>query len=518
MALAAFFLVGTEDHNPEVRRAAWVYLVAAHVGTLCLFALFGLLRYVNGSFNLWLTPPGEIPTWLANTIFVVGVIGFGLKAGIMPLHVWLPGAHANAPSHVSAILSGVLLKTGIYGIIRIAAIASHPPMWWGMTLLAIGSVSGILGIAFAMAQHDFKRLLAYSSIENIGIITIGIGLALLGRSSGHADWIVLGLGGALLHTLNHSLFKPLLFMGAGNILHAVQTRQADLLGGLGKTMPRTFILVLIGALSICGLPPFNGFVSEFLIDVGLIRIAASNTGNAWASAALAAPALAMIGALAVATFVKLIGTVFLGTSRTDATAHAHDPHSFMLAPMLFLAIGCVLIGLAPVILAGALQRAVAEWDATASSSLVSISTFMPLSTFLFLGLLAIAVGFAGAKAIQWFRLRRPSATAGTWDCGFTRPTARIQYSGSSFGQMLTDLFGWVLLPRKSILALRTLFPDRTLFRSEIPDTVLDRGVLPSLGVIERVLSWARPIQRGPVQVYLLYVLAALMSLLLLASW
>ncbi|HVT88679.1 MAG TPA: proton-conducting transporter membrane subunit [Tepidisphaeraceae bacterium] len=518
MALAAFFLVATEDWNIEVRRAAWVFLVAAHVGTLCLFALFGLLRYVNGSFDLWASTSGEIPAWLANTIFVVGMIGFGLKAGIMPLHVWLPGAHANAPSHVSAILSGVLLKAGVYGMIRVAACMPHPPMWWGMTLLVIGSISGILGIAFAVAQHDFKRLLAYSSVENIGIITIGIGLALLGRSAGHSDWIVLGLGGALLHLLNHSLFKPLLFMGAGSVLHAVHTRQSDLLGGLAKFMPRTFALIVIGAMSICGLPPFNGFVSEFLIYIGLFHVSASNAGNAWISAALAAPALAMIGALAVAAFVKLIGGIFCGTPRTETASHAHDPHMLMLVPMVFLAVCCVLIGLLPMTMAGLLQRAIAAWEMSPSSATISIGEFVPLYGFLVVGLLLAVLGFAGAMAIQRLRLRQPSTSAGTWDCGYLRPTSRIQYTGSSLSEMLTKLFGWVLFPKKSIVVLRALFPNQAAFSSETPDTVLDRGVLPPLRAIERAISWIRPIQGGPVQVYLLYVLAALLTLLVFASW
>jgi hydrogenase-4 component B len=518
MALAAFFLVATEDKKPEVRRAAWIYLVAAHVGTLLLFAFFGLLRVANGSFNLWTVASGDVPTWLATSIFVTGVVGFGLKAGIMPLHVWLPGAHANAPSHVSAILSGVLLKTGVYGIMRVAAFLPHPPIWWGTTLLVVGSISGILGIAFAVAQHDFKRLLAYSSIENVGIIMIGVGLALLGRSSGHPEWIVLGLGGSLFHVLNHSLFKPLLFMGAGNILHASHTRRIDLLGGLAKTMPRTFRLMTVGAMAICGLPPFNGFVSEFLIYIGLFRTADPAVGKFWIWAALSAPALALIGALAVSTFVKLLGAVFLGTSRTHSAERAHDPGALMLAPMLVLGLCCAVIGVMPTVIAGFVQRAADVWDPAPSRIGMTIRTLVGLNWISAIAVVLIAAAIGGKIALGAWRHRRPSASAGTWDCGYARPTPRIQYSGSSFGQMLTDLFGWVLWPRKAVVALRGLFPDSAQFSSEVPDTVLDRGVLPAFSLTERLMSWARPIQRGSVQIYLLYVLIALLGLLLLAMW
>ena len=207
-------------------------------------------------------------------MFALGIAGFGLKAGLMPLHVWLPGAHANAPSHVSALLSGVLLKIGVYGVVRVCGLLPDPPVWWGGALLGIGAVSGVLGIALAVAQQDLKRLLAYSSIENIGIIAIGVGLASIGRSLGRADLVALGLGGALLHVLNHSLFKPLLFLAAGSVLHATGTRRISSLGGLARTMPHTFALFALGAVAICGLPPLNGFASELLLYLGLLRAAA----------------------------------------------------------------------------------------------------------------------------------------------------------------------------------------------------------------------------------------------------
>ena len=516
MALATFFLVGTQDTKPEVRQAAWVYLVATHVGTLCLFALFALLRFATGSFDLWPVAPGAMAPWIATTVFVLGLIGFGLKAGIMPLHIWLPGAHANAPSHVSAILSGVLLKTGVYGLIRVVAFVPQPPLWWGETLLVLGALSGVAGITFAMAQQDYKRLLAYSSIENIGIIIMGVGLATIGRALGRADLIILGMGGALLHVLNHSLFKPLLFMGAGNLLHAVHTRKIDALGGLGKVMPRTFMLVVIGAVAICGLPPLNGFVSELLLYVGFFRNISAENQPSLVWAALAAPVLALIGALAVSGFVKLLGGVFGGTARTLDPHQAHDPGISMLGPMIVLAAGCVTIGVWPSGLMSLVERAVASWDPMPSRSGQTIAGMVPVAglSFISLGFVLIALCIGGV--IYRLVRRSPWASAGTWDCAYARPTARMQYTGTSFTQMLASLFRWMLWPRVRLPVLRGLFPTQSDFASVVPDPILDRGLLPGFGLARRLSALARPIQRGVVQFYLLYILLALVVLLLIA--
>ena len=283
MAIAAYFAATVDDDNPEVCRAGWVYLVATHVGTLCLIAMFALWRHATGSFALEAVE--GMSAGYAGTIFVLALIGFGFKAGFIPLHVWLPGAHANAPSHVSAVMSGVMLKMGIYGIFRMTSLLPSTGWWWGGALLAIGAVTGIAGIAFAIGQNDLKRLLAYSSIENIGIITIGLGLAMFGRSHNRVDLVMLGVGGAMLHMWNHALFKSLLFFNAGAIIHAAHTRDMDQLGGLAKRMPRVMLLFAVGAVSICALPPLNGFVSEWLLYVGLFRTLAGG-GAGFAAAAL----------------------------------------------------------------------------------------------------------------------------------------------------------------------------------------------------------------------------------------
>jgi hydrogenase-4 component B len=324
MALAAYFAATAEDDNPDVVRAGRVYLIATHVGTLCLIALFSLWRRETGSFDL--TPAPDLAGAAAAPLFILALVGFGFKAGLMPLHVWLPGAHANAPSHVSAVMSGVMLKMGIYGLVRLTALLPVPAAWWGGTLLAVGGISGVAALLYALGQHDLKRMLAYSSIENMGIVALGLGLALLGRFYGRTDWILLGLGGALFHVWNHSLFKSLLFLGAGAVIHAAHTREMDRLGGLARRMPWTAALFTTGAVAICALPPLNGFAGEWLLYAGLFRAADPVAGASFPAAALGAVALSLIGALAVACFVKALGVVFLGEARGEhLPAHA-GPH------------------------------------------------------------------------------------------------------------------------------------------------------------------------------------------------
>ncbi len=265
MALAAYFLVSTEDEKPEVNEAGTLYMITTHTGTLGLFALFPLLNLLTGS---WLFPaPASLDasSGLSAAIFLTALFAFGMKAGIMPLHIWLPSAHANAPSHVSAAMSGVILKVGVYGLIRTLSFFHAVPLWWGAVVLVLGVVSGVVGVAFAIGQHDLKRLLAYHSIENIGIIFMGLGVALIGQEVGSAAMMLLGMAGALLHVLNHATFKALLFLGAGSVIHATGTREIDLMGGVARRLPYTALLFGVGAVAICGLPPLNGFVSELLI-------------------------------------------------------------------------------------------------------------------------------------------------------------------------------------------------------------------------------------------------------------
>ena len=512
MALAAYFAATVEEDDPAVRRAGWIYLIATHVGTLCLIAMFALWRHATGSFAL--EPAPAAAAQLAVPMFVLAVIGFGAKAGLMPLHVWLPGAHAGAPSHVSAVMSGVMLKMGIYGIVRMTMLLPVTSPSWGTALLVIGAVSGVAGIAFAIGQNDLKRLLAYSSIENIGIITMGLGLALLGRSMNRPDWVVLGLGGALLHVWNHGLFKSLLFLGAGAVLHATHMRDMDQLGGLAGRMPKLAGLFVVGAVAICGLPPLNGFVSEWMLYIGALRTLDMTGESTAAPVAAAAVILAMIGALAVACFVKLIGTVFLGSPRGNRITGVQDPPALMLAPMAVLASGCVLLGLFPAVVVSPLENAIATWSGLAPASMVSIPALAPLPWISTLGLvLVVSVSVIGA-IVRLMPQAAASREAGTWDCGYAQPTARMQYTGSSLARALVIQFRYVLWPRTHWSSGQGPFPATTAFKSIVPDPVLDRVLLPLFRVAGRFLPMARVFQQGQTQAYVLYVLVTLIVLLL----
>ena len=516
MALASFFLVTFEHERESVREAGWIYFVATHLGTAFLLAFFLLLARDTGSmdFTVW-AEKGVQAQGLASILFLLAIIGFGTKAGFMPLHVWLPEAHPAAPSHVSALMSGVMIKTGIYGLLRALTFLGAPPMWWGWGLIAIGLSSGVLGVLFALAQHDLKRLLAYHSVENIGIIALGLGAGLLGMSTGSSMLIVLGFGGGLLHVVNHALFKGLLFLGAGAVLHGTGTLEIDHLGGLLKRMPWTAATFLIGAVAISGLPPLNGFVSEFLIFLGAFK------GGVSAGGAIAVPlfalvaGLALIGGLAAACFTKAFGIVFLGEPRSEQVSHAHEVDWTMRLPMLILAAGCVLIGLfAPVavrslemVLKGITKLqpvVVTESLATATSPL----TWIMMGAVAFLALLtALVLLRRGLLA------RRRVETDVTWGCGYAQPTSRMQYTASSFAQPLTDLFGPLLGTKKKISSPRGIFPAEAALKTTTPDISSEEMYRPLFGRINEWLSQLRWVQHGKVQLYVLYIAVTLIVLL-----
>ena len=514
MALAAYFLISTEDEKPEVNAAGTLYMITTHIGTLGLFALFPLLNLYTGS---WLFPVAgslEATSPIATALFLTALFGFGMKAGIMPLHIWLPSAHANAPSHVSAAMSGVILKVGIYGLIRTLSFFNAVPLWWGCLVLVLGVVSGVVGVAFAIGQHDLKRLLAYHSIENIGIIFMGIGVALVGQTIGSSAMMMLGMAGALLHVLNHAIFKALLFLGAGSVIHACGTREIDLLGGVARRLPYTALLFGVGAVAICGLPPLNGFVSELLIYLGFFR-GIQGAGIAAAAAALAAPALALVGGLAVACFVKVYGIVFLGVPRSDEHAARHEAGWQMLLPMTLLALLCVVIGLAPALFEGLLERA----------SLIAVPSVLagggqPLAELVPLPMLTIMGGTLLALLallFLWYRYRLHAAPVGetvTWGCGYQRPMARIQYSASSFAQMLTGLFSFVLKPQVHKPAVVGIFPRRAAFHSHVPESVLELVYIPALERLYERFIPIRRLQNGVLQQYVLYMLITLLVLLM----
>jgi hydrogenase-4 component B len=507
MALSAFFALTAEDGKPEVRQAGWVYLVATHIGTLTLFAMFALWRSATGSFSL--DPVTGIPAETASLIFILAFAGFSFKAGFMPLHVWLPGAHANAPSHVSALMSGVLLKMGVYGIVRMSGLLPVCPPWWGNLLIALGSVSGIFGIAFALGQRDLKRLLAYSSIENVGIIGMGIGLALLGRAYGRNDLVLLGMGGALMHVWNHGLFKPLLFLNSGAVIHAADTRDMEAMGGLAKHMPATALFFFVGAVSICALPPLNGFAGEWLLYLGLFKTLAGPQGLALAGSA--GVALSMIGALAVAAFVKAYGTIFLGSPRSSTPGRARDPGRPMLISMAVLACLCVALGIFPQLASSFLGKAVQAWSPR-SGSFPSLQTLAPQAWISVAGLGLLSL--LGALAV-WRKIAdagRKVSLGPTWDCGYSKPTARMQYTGTSFSRALVNLFSFALAPKKNYHKPAGNFPKETRLETEVADTVLERLVVPFFAFFRDILPRVYIFQQGQTHVYLLYILAVLVIL------
>ena len=512
MALAAYFALTTNDDDAEVREAGTLYMICTHSGTLTLFALFSLLATISGGFQLPASAALSGSGVTATAIMLLALLGFGLKAGAMPLHIWLPSAHANAPSHISAIMSGVILKIGIYGLVRVLSFFHQIPVWWGITILCIGVVSAVAGVAFALGQHDLKRLLAYHSIENIGIIYIGIGVALIGISTGSPVLTLLGMGGALLHVINHALFKALLFLGAGAVIHSIGTRELERMGGLLRRMPRTALYFLCGAVAICGLPPLNGFVSELLIYLGLFNGVIRDSGSATAVVALAAPFLALVGALAVACFVKVFGIVFLGTARTEESSQAHEAGASMRLAMLILTLACLTIGLAPALFAPLLDHAVIAWQPAVAGSGLRLGTVAPLGWISLLGgalLLAILI---------FSRINKRTASdcsSETWGCGYLAPTSRMQYTASSFAEMLVSLFGGILRPERHQPEIRGSFPTTGHFSSHVPETVLEKLYIPLLNWANERMTPLRHLQHGQLHLYILYILLTLVALLLI---
>ena len=502
--LSAYFLVTLDRQRREVRAAGWLYLTASHVATLCLFAFFALLAARTGS---WEVGPMRDRSDLA-PLFWLALVGFGLKAGMFPVHFWLPSAHANAPSHVSAMLSGVTLKIGIYGLVRFSGWLPVPAeAGWVVALL--GVTSGVLGVAFALGQHDLKRLLAYHSVENIGIILIGLGFALVAVQQDDAAWGRLALAGGLLHVWNHGLFKPLLFFGAGSVLHATGTREMSQLGGLWRTMPWTTSLFALGAVAISGLPPLNGFVSEWLVYLGLFDAAMARGPAAWA-AIPAAILLGVTGALALACFVKVCGVVFLGAPRSRAAVQAHESGLAMRGAMLVLGAACALIGLAPWVFWPFAVRAVEIWNPLWGGVGAPVALGVISQFHVTLALFALA-----AAGWLWWRVNRQTLTrALTWDCGYAAPTSRMQYTAGSFAGIITEWFAWLLRPVRHEHRPDVMFPVRASVAAHTPEIVLVQIIQPASDLVMRASAAVRSLQHGRVQSYLVYLLIGLAALAL----
>jgi formate hydrogenlyase subunit 3/multisubunit Na+/H+ antiporter MnhD subunit len=517
MTVFAFLLVCFEDERPEVRAAGFTYIVVSHIATILVVAFFLLLGRQAGSldFDAIAAGPRAAPGE-AHVLFALALLGFGTKAGAWPLHIWLPEAHPAAPTHVSAVMSGVIVKTAVYALVRGVTLLGPPPLAWGLALVAVGAISGLLGVLYALAQHDLKRLLAYHTIENIGIILIGIGTGFAGVACGRPEVAALGFAGGLLHVLNHGIFKSLLFFGAGAVLHATGARDIERLGGLARAMPWTAACFVVAAAAISGLPPLNGFVSEWLVYAGLLRGAADLPLGGRLAALLALAALAAIGGLAAACFAKAFGVVFLGAPRSDVTRGAHECGGAMRGAMLVLGLACVLIGAFPEAAARAVLPVAADLAGASGERAIALAArwLEPMRAIGRAALLALGAVAALALLRAALLARRPVAEGATWGCGYGAPSARMQYTASSFAESLLGLVRSILRPRVHDHAPEGCFPAAAERSTHTADLAEEGVYRPLARAIARALTSARRIQQGRLQLYLLYVLVTVVSLLL----
>ncbi len=521
MALSPFFLVIFDDQKAAVRHAAWTYLAAAHLGTAFLLVLFVLLGEIAGTsdFAAYGAALNDHQA-LRSTVFILALIGFGAKAGIVPAHVWLPEAHPVAPSHASALMSGAMIKVGIYGLVRILTVLGTPEPWWGWLLIAVGGSSGVLGVLFALAQHDLKRLLAYHSVENIGIILLGIGIGVLGLAKAMPLVAVIGFASGFLHVLNHSIFKGLLFLGAGAVQHAAHSLELEELGGLLKRMPWTGTAFLIGAAAIVGLPPLNGFVSEFLLFFsGFLAVVQPAAAMAVAGL-IVIVVMGLISGLAAACFAKAFGVVFLGSPRSAEAGEAVEVARPMRAAMAVLALLCIAIGLCAPLAVSALAGVVATMTGaavgTVSAQLAIVTGPLTVAVAVFAVLIIVA---ALAWALRARRLAVASVRRGpVWGCGYLFPSPKMQYTASSFAQPLTTQFHMLIRNREALVPPQGYFPAASSYTSDSGDPALRLLFVPTFRWFDRVVTRLNVIQHGHIHVYILYIAATLIALLIWKSF
>lgn len=519
MSLISAFLVAADHRRRDVRRATFLYLVVAQSGALCILAAFVLLASHASAptFSAIADSAASVSTGTRNAAFILALLGFGSKAGLMPLHFWLPRAHPVAPAGASALLSGAMLKVAIYGLCIVAfELAAPAPAWWGIALVAVGTVSAVGGVLYALVDHDLKRLLAYHSVENVGIITIGIGVALLARSSGAPVIAGIALIAALFHAVNHGLFKALLFMGAGVVAKSQGTVDLEKLGGLWSRLIWTAPLFLIGCAAIVALPPLNGFASEWLTFQSLVGGLVVHDVAIRFALLGAIAGLALTGGLAAACFVKVFGVAFLGTSRRPPVVHAPGPEAFDGATFAqaLLAAFCVLLGLIPSLAFVALSRVAAITLATSGPDLTAS---VPLTLLPALPIALIALPALGVLACFVLVARRGVRQVPTWTCG-SPVTASAQYTATAFSKPLRMIFAFVLQPEHRRLVESggsQWFPARILYRIESRD-VIDDAARRFGAFTLRLARRSRVLQSGSLRLYLAYAVAALVLVVTLA--
>jgi hydrogenase-4 component B len=517
MALSSYFLVTTQHRIPEIRRAGFIYLLMAHLGALAILLSFGILQGGTWQFTFDAMRAAHVsPAWAAGA-FLLALAGFGAKAGLVPLHVWLPEAHPAAPSPVSALLSGVMLKTAVYGMLRVTFdLLGHPVWWWGLIPLAAGLLTALYGVVFAAVQTDMKRLLAYSSIENVGLIFIGIGLGVVFFGVGMPALAALALLATLYHSLNHAAMKSLLFLGTGSVLHATGQRNLGRLGGLIHRMPWVAGLTLIGALALAGLPPLNGFVSEWLLLQSFLF--ADEIPRAFVNLLipLGAAGVALCAALAGYVMVKFYGVIFLGQPRESSLAYAHDCGVLERVGLGWLAALCLALGLAPVQIISALTPVTRQlvgsavpkqggaWWLLAPVPTRTVS-YSPL-IFLLTGAAMVVLTVLLVRLFYHQRVRRTRP----WDCGFGEVTPRMQDTAEGFGQPIRNIFqSFFAIERE----LPTPFDTAPRYRIAISDRIWRGLYEPVAGFVRRLAGTIAVLQQGRIAAYLLYSFATLVFLL-----
>ncbi len=520
MALSSYFLVTTDHEVAEIRSAGFLYLLIAHVGAIAILMCFGVMQggHTDG-YTFAAMRGAHLDGFWASVTFLLALFGFGAKAGLLPLHAWLPEAHPAAPSPVSAMMSGIMLKTAIYGILRVTFdLLDVQLWWWGALALSLGLVTALFGVLFATVQSDMKRLLAYSSIENIGIIITGIGLTIVFHSY-HKDAVAaLALTATLYHTLNHAFFKGLLFLGTGSVLHATGERSLGKLGGLIHQMPKAALLTLVGVLAISGLPPLNGFVSEWLMLQAFLMSPGLPHPYLNMMVPVAAAALALAGALAAYAMVKFYGVIFLGQPRDENLKDAHDAGIWERLGMTWLAVGCLVLGLLPVMVVVQIDNVNlmlvhAELGASAAKSgllwLTPVAeeraSYSPGILFAII-LVGLAFTFVAVRKFYHGRVRRSAP----WDCGFPEQTARMQDSAEGFGQPIRQIFEFFF---GIVREVPSPFDKQPRYHGETRDLLWEWLYLPLARLVEWVSGLFGKLQHGRIHVYLMYSFVTLLALL-----
>ena len=518
MALASYFLVTTEHRIPEIRRAGFLYLVIAHIGAIAILLCFGVLQGGSGDYTFGSMRSIVLTGAWPSVAFFLALMGFGAKAGLLPMHVWLPEAQPAAPSPVSALMSGVMLKTAIYGLLRVAFdLLNGQLWWWGVIALALGLVTGLFGVVFAAVQTDMKRLLAYSSIENIGIIIAGIGLGILFKAYDKTLLAAITLTAVLYHALNHAFFKSLLFLATGSVLHATKERSLGKLGGLIHRMPWVAWLALVGTLAIAGIPPLNGFVSEWLLLQAFLFTPSLPQSFVNMLVPIAAAALVLTAALTAYVMVKFYGVVFLGRPRESNLAHAKDAGRFERVGLFYLAAGCVVLGLFPVnviqfidpvnaMLIGSAPtpKMASSWLFLAPINPDRSSYSAPIVLVVIVGVLLLTIQIVHRFYHGRVRLTPP------WDCGFPLQTPRMQDTAEGFGQPIRQVFEPFFRMERHLPSPSDPAPK---YWVRIDDHWWHWIYLPIMRGAESLARLAGLIQHGRISVYLTYSFCTLLALL-----